>query len=108
MRTLARGCCSDNVKHFNTKPYWVQGAIESHGVKVQKVPRAENASPIPLVDQRREMAFSGSGTTTLWSGRGGMCDTEQFSGNQCGCKSLGKTMWDVGAALASVSLAAFV
>lgn len=31
------------VQHLSTKQPWVQGAIQSHSVEVQKMPRAENA-----------------------------------------------------------------
>lgn len=34
------------VRHLSTKQLWVQGAIQSYGVEVHKVPRADNASDV--------------------------------------------------------------
>jgi len=37
---------SGRIKHLSTKQLWVQGAIESYGIKVTKVPRAINSSDL--------------------------------------------------------------
>jgi hypothetical protein len=37
---LLQGC--GRIKHLDVKTLWIQGAIESHGVVVQKVPREAN------------------------------------------------------------------
>ena len=41
---LRHGC--GKIKHLSTKQLWVQGAIESYGVKVWKVPRADNPADL--------------------------------------------------------------
>ena len=37
---------SGRIKHLSTKQLWVQGAVESYGIKVTKVPRAINSSDL--------------------------------------------------------------
>ena len=35
---------SGNIKHLSTKQSWTQGAIQSYGTSVEKIPRAVNAA----------------------------------------------------------------
>ena len=37
---------SGRIKHLSTKQLWVQGAIESYGIKILKVPRNENPADL--------------------------------------------------------------
>ena len=41
---LRQGC--GKIKHLSTKQLWVQGAIETYGISIIKVPRAENPSDL--------------------------------------------------------------
>ena len=37
---------SGKIKHLSTKQLWVQGAIESYGMKVLKIPRERNPADL--------------------------------------------------------------
>ena len=37
---------SGKIKHLSTKQLWVQGAIESYGIKVMKIPREKNPADL--------------------------------------------------------------
>ena len=41
---LRHGC--GKIKHLSTKQLWVQGAVESYGIKILKIPRDWNGSDL--------------------------------------------------------------